>query len=113
MDFWGTIKNLSLRKKFSLLFLTCFFIPFGVLTFLSVSMSERMMEQNINLHLQNLLEVKETVIEQWLQERINDGKILARSQEIKSLNPSQIATFLKFKKDLHRTYRELRVLDLK
>ena len=106
------MKNLSLRKKFTLLFLACFFIPFGVLTWLSLSMSKGMMEQNINLHLQNLVEVKETVIEQWLQERIDDGKILARSQEIKSLDPAQIETFLKFKKELHQAYRELRVLDL-
>jgi signal transduction histidine kinase len=107
------MKNLSLQKKFTLLFFAIFFIPFGVLTFFSLSMSKGMIAQNITLHLQNLVEIKETAIEQWLQERIQDGKILTESEEIKSLNSRKIESFLRFKKELHQAYLELLVVDLK
>jgi ABC-type spermidine/putrescine transport system permease subunit II len=53
----------SLRTKFVLLFLTFFFIPFGLLTFFSVSMNQKMMKQSTISHLENLVEVKETAIE--------------------------------------------------
>ncbi len=106
------MKPLSLQKKFTFLFLCIFFIPFALLTFFSLSMSKGMIEQNTTLHLQNLVEIKETAIEQWLQERINDGKILSETQEIKSLDPESIDAFLKFKKGLHPAYRELLVLNL-
>ena len=107
------MKNLSLQKKFTLLFFAIFFIPFGILTFFSLSMSKGMIAQNITLHLQNLVEIKETAIEQWLQERIRDGKILTESEEIKSLNSKKIESFLGFKKELHQAYLELLVVDLK
>ena len=107
------MKNLTLRKKFILLFLAIFFIPFGILTFFSLSMSKGMIEQNTILHLQNLVEIKETAIEQWLLERIRDGKTLTESEEIKSLNPKKIEPFLNFTKGLHQAYRELLVVDLK
>lgn len=107
------MKNLSLRMKFTLLFLAIFFLPFSILSFFSLSMSKGMMEQSTILHLQNLVEIKETAIEQWLQERIMDGRILTESQEIKSLDPKRIEPFLNFKKNLHPAYRELLVVDLK
>jgi signal transduction histidine kinase len=107
------MKNLSLRKKFIFLFLAIFFIPFGILTFFSLSMSEGMIEQNTIVHLQNLVEIKETAIEQWLLERIRDGKTLTESEEIKSLNPKKIEPFLNFTKGLTPAYRELLVVDLK
>ena len=83
------MKNLTLRKKSILLFFAIFFIPFGILTFFSLSMSEQMIKQNNMLHLKNLVEIKETAIEQWLLERIRDGKTLTESEEIKSLNPKK------------------------
>lgn len=107
------MKNLTLRKKFIFLFLAIFFIPFGILTFFSLSMSEGMIEQNTILHLQNLVEIKETAVEQWLLERIRDGKALTESEEIRSLNPKKIEPFLNFTKGLHQAYRELLVVDLK
>ena len=107
------MKNLNLRKKSILLFLAIFLIPFGVLTFFSLSMSRGMIEQNTILHLQNLVEIKETAVEQWLLERVRDGKTLTESEEIRSLNPKKIATFLNFMKGLHQSYRELQVADLK
>ena len=107
------LKNFNLRKKFSLLFLAIFFIPFGILTFFSLSMSKGMIEQNTILHLHNLVEIKETAIEQWLLERIRDGKALTESEELKSLNRQKIEPFLNFTKGLHQAYRELLVVDLK
>jgi signal transduction histidine kinase len=107
------LRNLNLRKKFTILFLAIFFIPFGILTFFSLSMSRGMIKQNTTLHLQNLVEVKETAIEQWIQERIRDGKILTNSREIKSLDPQKIEPLLKFKRGLHPAYGELLVVDAK
>jgi len=107
------MKNLSLQKKFMLLFFGIFFIPFAVLTFFSLSLSRKMMEQNTILHLQNLVEVKETAIEQWLQERIMDGKMLALSQEVRGWDPKRMEPYLDFKKKLHPGYRELLVVDRK
>lgn len=107
------MKNLNLRKKFILLFLAIFFFPFGILTVFSLSMSKGMIEQNTIVHLQNLVEIKETAIEQWLLERIRDGKALTESEELKSLNPKRIQPFLNFTKGLHQAYRELLVVDLK
>jgi two-component system, NtrC family, sensor kinase len=106
------LRNLKLRKKFTILFLAIFFIPFGLLTFFSLSMSKGMIQQNTSLHLQNLVEVKETAIEQWIQERISDGKILTNSGEIRSLDPQKIEPLLNFKRGLHRAYRELLVADM-
>jgi signal transduction histidine kinase len=107
------LRNLNLRLKFTILFLAIFFIPFAVLTFFSLSMSKRMIEENTTLHLQNLVEIKETAIEQWIQERIRDGQVLTQSQEIRSLDPKKIESFLRFKRGLHRSYRELLVVDSK
>ncbi len=107
------MKNLSLRKKFSLLFLGIFCVPFGLLTFLSVSMTRGVLEQSATLHFQNLVEIKETAIEQWVQERIRDGRMLTESAEIKSLDPKRMEPLLNFKKGLHQGYRELLVADLK
>ncbi len=109
--FHPRLRNLKLRTKFTILFLAIFFVPFGVLTFFSLSISEGMIRQNTALHLQNLVEVKETAIEQWIQERIKDGKILVQSREIKSLDPEKIEALLKFKRGLHPAYRELLVVD--
>ncbi len=103
------MKNLSLHKKFMILFLAIFFIPFAILTFYSLSMSKGMIERNTILHLQNLVEIKETAIEQWLQERVKDGETLIESQEIKSLDPKKMQSFLNFKKNLHPAYRELSI----
>ena len=64
-------------------------------------------------HLQNLVEVKETAIEQWLEERIRDGKTIAESQEIKSLDPKRIEPFLSLVKHFERAYLEIWVLNLK
>jgi hypothetical protein len=75
----------SLRAKLMLLFFVFFFIPYGVLTFLSISVSREMMKKSTIDHLQNLVEVKETAVEQWLKERVRNVKTIAESQEIKSL----------------------------
>ncbi len=64
-------------------------------------------------HLQNLVEVKETAIEQWLEERVRDGKTIAESQEIKSLDPKRIDPFLSLVKHSERAYLEIWVLNLK
>ena len=103
----------SLRMKFVLLFFIFFFIPFGLLTFFSVLMSKGMMKQSTVSHLQNLVEVKGVAIEQWLKERIGDGRAFSESQEIKSLDPRRIEPYLTLIKQFYQAYRELRVVDLK
>lgn len=103
----------SLRTKFALLFLIFFFIPFGLLTFLSVSMSKGMLGQSTISHLQNLVEVKKMAIDQWLKERIGDGKAISESQEIKSLDPMKIEPYLTLVKQFYRAYRELWVVNLR
>jgi two-component system NtrC family sensor kinase len=103
----------SLRAKFMLLFFIFFFIPYGLLAIFSVSMSKGMMKKSTIDHLQNLVEVKETAIEQWLKERVSDGKTIAESQEIKSLDPKQIKPFLSLIKHFERAYLEILVLNLK
>ena len=103
----------SLRAKFMLLFFIFFFVPYGLLTLFSVSMSKGMMKKSTVDHLQNLVEVKETAIEQWLKERVRDVKTIAESQEIKSLDPKQIEPFLSLVKHFERAYLEIWVLNLK
>ena len=103
----------SLRAKFMLLFFIFFFVPYGLLTLFSVSMSKGMMKKSTVDHLQNLVEVKETAIEQWLKERVRDVKTIAESQEIKSLDPKQIEPFLSLVNHIDRTYLELWILNLK
>ncbi len=106
------LKNLNLHKKFTILFLIVFLIPFGVLTIFSLSVSKEVIEQNTILHLENLVEIKETVVEEWLNDRIRDGRILAESEEIKSLKPEKMEPYLNFKKAMDKTCRELLVADL-
>jgi two-component system NtrC family sensor kinase len=103
----------SLRAKFMLLFFIFFFVPFGLLTIFSVSMSKGMMKKGTIAHLQNLVEVKETAIEQWLKERVSDGMTIVESQEIKSLNPKRIEPFLSLVKHFERAYLEIWVLNSK
>jgi two-component system, NtrC family, sensor kinase len=103
----------SLRARWMLLFFMCFFIPYGVLTVFSVSTSRGMMEKGTMDHLQNLVEVKETAIEQWLKERIADGKTLAESREMTSLDPKKIEPFLSLVKHFERASLEIRVFNLK
>src|SRR4030042_3308197 len=103
----------SLRAKFMLLFFIFFFVPYGLLSLFSVSMGKGMMKKSMMDHLQNLVEVKETAIEQWLEERIRDGKTIAESQEIKSLDPKRIEPFLSLVKHFERAYLEIWVLNLK
>jgi two-component system NtrC family sensor kinase len=102
----------SLRLKFMLIFFTFFLIPFGLLTFFSISISKQMMKKGTIDHLQNLVEVKETAIEQWLKERVRDGKTIAESREIKSLDPKQIEPFLSLIKHFERAYLDICVFDL-
>ena len=103
----------SLRTKLMLLFFIFFFVPFGLLTLFTVSMSREMMKKSTMDHLQNLVEVKETAIEQWLKERVRDGKTIAESQEIKSLDPKQIEPFLSLVKHFERAYLDIWVINLK
>jgi two-component system NtrC family sensor kinase len=102
----------SLRLKFMLLFFIFFLIPYGLLTFFSISMSKQMMKKSTMDHLQNLVEVKETAIEQWLKERVRDGKTIAESREIKSLDPKQIEPFLSLIKHFERAYLDIWALNL-
>ncbi len=107
------MKGHSLRTKLMLLFFVFFFVPYGLLTLLSVSMSREMMKKSTMDHLQNLVEVKETAIEQWLRERISDGKSIAESQEVKSLDLKRTEPFLFLVKHFERAYLEIWVLNLK
>jgi two-component system, NtrC family, sensor kinase len=103
----------SLHSKFMLLFFLFFFVPYGLLTLFSVYMSKGMMKKSTMDHLQNLVEIKETAIEQWLKERILDGKTIAESQEIRSLDPKRIKPFLSLIKQVDPAYIELWVLNVK
>ncbi|OGP54315.1 MAG: hypothetical protein A2162_12835 [Deltaproteobacteria bacterium RBG_13_52_11b] len=103
----------SLRTKLMLLFFVFFFVPFGLLTLLTVSMSREMMKKSTMDHLQNLVEVKETAIEQWFRERVSDGKSIAESQEVKSLDLRQMEPFLSLVKHFERAYLEIWVLNSK
>jgi len=107
------MKVFSLRAKFMLLFFIFFFIPYGVLTFFSISVSRGMMKKSTIDHLQNLVEVKETAVEQWLKERVRDVKTIVESQEIKSLDPKWIDPFLSLVKHSERASLEILVLNLK
>jgi signal transduction histidine kinase len=89
-----------------------FFVPYGVLTLFSVSVSRGMMKKSMMDHLQNLVEVKETAIEQWLKERVSDGKTIAESQEVKSLDSNRIKPFLSLIKHFERAYLEILILNL-
>ena len=103
----------SLRVKFMFLFFIFFLIPYGLLTFFSVSTSKDMMKKSTIDHLQNLVEVKETAIEQWLEERVKDGRSIAESREIMSLDKKQIEPFLSLIKHFERAYLDIWVLNLK
>jgi signal transduction histidine kinase len=103
----------SLRAKWMLLFFAFFFIPFFVLIFFSVSMSRGMMRQSTFSHLQNLVDVKAMAIEQWLKERIGDGKTISESQEIKSLDPAKVEPYLNMAKHFYQTYLDVSIADLK
>jgi two-component system NtrC family sensor kinase len=107
------MKVFSLRAKFMLLFFIFFFVPYGLLSLFSISMSKGMMKKSTMDHLQNLVEVKETAIEQWLEERVRDGKTIVESQEIKSLDPKRIEPFLSLVKHFERAYLDIWVLNLK
>lgn len=103
----------SLRVKLIFLFFVFFFVPYCLLTFFSVSISSEMIHNSTMDHLQNLVEVKETAIEQWIKERVSDVKTLAESQEIKSMDPKRIEPFLTLLKHFERAYLEIRILNLK
>jgi two-component system, NtrC family, sensor kinase len=103
----------SLRTEYMILFFVFFFVPYGLLTLFSVSMGRGMMKKSTMDHLQNLVEVKETAIEQWIEERLRDGKTMAESQEVKSLDPRRIGPFLSLAKHLNRAYQEISVLNSK
>ena len=107
------MKPYSLRTRFMMLFFIFFFVPYGLLTIFSVSASRVMMKKSTIDHLQNLVEVKETAIEQWIKERVSDGKTMATSQEVQSLDPKRIAPFLSLVKHFERSYLEVWVLDMK
>ena len=107
------VKIHSLRTKLMLLFFIFFVVPYGLLTWFSVSMSKGMMKKSTIDHLRNLVEVKETAIEQWLKERVSDGRSMVASQEIRSLDPRKIEPFLSLVKHFERSYREIWVLDVK
>jgi two-component system NtrC family sensor kinase len=107
------MKIRSLRTKFILLFLVFFFVPFVALTFLSLSMSREMMMKSTVSHLQNLVDVKGMAIEQWLKERVADGRTISESQEIKSLDPMRIEPYLNLVKNFYQAYRDLSVISLK
>ena len=56
-------------------------------------MSKQMMKKSTIDHLQNLVEVNETAIEQWLKERVRDGKTVAEigdclAQVVLNLHPN-------------------------
>ena len=106
------MKTHSLRTKFVLLFLLFFFVPFGLLTFLSISMSKGMMKRSTISHLQNLVEVKGLAIEQWLKERIGDGKTISESEEVKSLNRSRVEPYLNLVKHFYQAYLDISIFDL-
>ena len=75
-------------------------------------MSQEMMHNSTVDQLRNLVEVKETAIEQWLKERVADGKSIAESPEIKSMNPGQIDPFLSLMKHFERSYLEIQIFTL-
>lgn len=103
----------SLRTRFIFLFLAFFVIPFALITYFSVSMSREMAKKNTISHLESLVELKSKAIEQWMKERIGDGKAIAESQEIKSLNPGKFEPYFKFVRNFYQAYQEISVFDLK
>src|SRR5512139_3298644 len=76
-------------------------------------MSKGMMTQSTISHLRNLVDVKEVAIEQWLRERVGDGKTLSESQEIKSLDPKRIEPYVRLVKNFYQAYRDISVFNLK
>jgi two-component system, NtrC family, sensor kinase len=107
------VKPYSLRARFMILFFIFFFVPYGLLTLFSVSASRVMMKKGTMDHLENLVEVKETAIEQWIKERVSDGKSIAASQEVRSLDPKRIEPFLSLVKHFERAYLEIWVVNLR
>jgi two-component system, NtrC family, sensor kinase len=103
----------SLQTKFMLLFFVVFFVPYGFLTFFSVSAGREMMRKSTRDHLQNLVEVKEAAIEQWLKERVSDGRSIAASPEIKSLDPKRIQPISFLAKHFEGTYRGIWILNVR
>lgn len=110
---YRNVRSRSLSTKLMLLFFILFFGPYSILTLFSVSTSKEMMKKSTMDHLQNLVEVKETAIEQWLKERVQDGITIAESEEIKLLDPPKIKSVLPLIKHFERTYRDIWVLNLK
>lgn len=102
----------SLRTKFMILFFFFFFVPYALLSLLSISRSREMMKDSTIDHLTNLVEVKETAIEQWVEERISYGSTLTKSPEVKSLDPKQIASCFTLFNHLVSAYREIWVFDI-
>jgi two-component system NtrC family sensor kinase len=103
----------SLHSKFMLLFLIFFLVPFGLLAWVSIFMGKEMMKKSTMNHLQNLVEIKETAIEQWLKERVLDGKTITESREIKSLDRKQIEPFISMIRRFDPTYLGIWVMNLK
>lgn len=111
MKFNNLIKINGLRTKFMLLFFVVFFVPYGFLTYFSVSAGKEMMKKSTRDHLQNLVEVKEAAIEQWIRERVSDGRSLAASPEIRSLDPMRIRPIFALARHFEGVYRGIWILN--
>lgn len=100
----------SLRFRVAAAFLLVSTIPLGIVGVFSVQTANRLIVTTVTNQLENLAADKAELLRRWMAERTADLAVVARSSVLRSLNPQQIAAYLRLVESQYHVYNRFVVL---
>jgi signal transduction histidine kinase len=100
----------SLRFRVAAAFLLVSTIPLGVVGVFSVQTADRLIVSTVTNQLENLAADKAELLRRWMAERTADIAVVARCSVVRSLDPKQIAPYLRLVESQYRVYNRFVVV---
>ncbi|MGA1791321.1 MAG: ATP-binding protein [bacterium] len=100
----------NLQFKVLLVFLIVALVPLGIVATFSIKTAEELIFNMASNQLVNVANDKVSLLERWMSERKSDLKVVAGSSILKSMDPEQIAAYLKLVGNHYQVYRGFVVL---
>jgi two-component system, NtrC family, sensor kinase len=99
----------SLQFKLAIVFLLASVVPLSIVGLHSVRTADGLIESIVINQLENVASEKQQLLQRWIAERKADLEVVAASAIVKSMDPAQIAPYLKLVQDQYEVYRRFLV----
>jgi two-component system NtrC family sensor kinase len=101
----------NLLLKMALGFLIVSLVPLGVVSVFALHTANRFIESLVSSQLENMAAEKQRLLERWIAERKADVEVVAASAPVGSMQPAQIAPYLRLVESQYLVYRRFVVAD--